>query len=198
MDQDPSVEDYKHTTEVVKRSLDRLDFLSQGLLLLSQGSRSQSRWSELDLTSLVNEVVTESQPVAASAGVSLEARGTGQAVRVKGDAIGIKQVITNLVDNAIKYNRPEGKVEVSARAEGSGAVLEVRDTGMGIGATDQQHVFDRFYRVDKSRSRAQGGSGLGLAIVKKIVEEHGGAISVESALGAGSTFRVTLPLVARS
>lgn len=198
MDQDPSVEDYKHTTEVVKRSLDRLDFLSQGLVLLSQGSRSQSRWSELDLTSLVNEVVTESQPAAASAGVSLEARGTGQAVRVKGDAIGIKQVITNLVDNAIKYNRPEGKVEVSARAEGSAAVLEVRDTGLGIGATDQQHVFDRFYRVDKSRSRAQGGSGLGLAIVKKIVEEHGGAISVESALGAGSTFRVTLPLVARS
>ena len=204
MDQDATVEDYRHTTEVVKRSLDRLDFLSQGLLLLSQGSQPQTKWSEMDLTSLVNEVVTECQATAASAGVSLEAIGTGQPLKVKGDAVGIKQVITNLVDNAIKYNRPEGKIQVSARAEVSGtaerpsAVLEVRDTGMGISATDQQHVFDRFYRVDKSRSRAQGGSGLGLAIVKKIVEEHGGTVAVESTVGAGSTFRVTLPLLSRS
>ncbi len=203
MDQDATVEDYRHTTEVVKRSLARLDFLSQGLLLLSQGSQSQTKWAELDLASLVDEVVAECRPVAASAGVSLEAVGARQALPVKGDAIGLKQVITNLVDNAIKYNRPEGKIEISARAEASGAaeaarvVLEVRDTGMGISATDQQHVFDRFYRVDKSRSRAQGGSGLGLAIVKKIVEEHGGTVAVESAVGAGSTFRVSLPLLSR-
>lgn len=204
MDQDATVEDYRRTTEVVKRSLARLDFLSQGLLLLSQGSQSQTKWAEMDLASLVDEVVAECRPVAASAGLSLEAVGPRQSLPVKGDAIGIKQVITNLVDNAIKYNRPEGKIEVSARADASGkaevarAVIEVRDTGVGISATDQQHVFDRFYRADKSRSRAQGGSGLGLAIVKKIVEEHGGAVSVQSTIGAGSTFRVTLPLLSRS
>ena len=194
MDQSATVEDYKHTTEVVKRSLDRLDFLSQGLLLLSQGSQSQNRWSEMDLTSLIDEVVTEAQPAASSAGVSLEAADIPQGLKVKGDAIGIKQVITNLVHNAIKYNRPEGKAQVSARAEGASAIIEVKDTGLGIDSAEQQHIFDRFYRVDKSRSRSQGGSGLGLAIVKKIVEEHGGTVSVESGPGKGSTFRVALPL----
>ncbi len=194
MDQTATVEDYKHTTEIVKRSLDRLNFLSQGLLLLSQGSQPQNGWSEMDLTSLINEVVTEAQPAATSAGVSLEAVDISHGLKVKGDAIGIKQVITNLVDNAIKYNRPQGTVRVSARAEGNNAVIEVKDTGIGIAAAEQQHVFDRFYRVDKSRSRSQGGSGLGLAIVKKIVEEHGGTVSVESTPGQGSTFRVVLPL----
>jgi len=194
MDQTATVEDYKHTTEVVKRSLDRLNSLSQGLLLLSQGSQPKNGWVEIDLTSLIDEVVTEAKPAATSAGVSLEGGSSTEALKVKGDAIGIKQVITNLVGNAIKYNHPQGTVKVSARAEGSSAILEVEDTGMGIAATEQQHIFDRFYRVDKSRSRSQGGSGLGLAIVKKIVEEHGGAVSVESNPGQGSTFRVSLPL----
>jgi len=194
MDQTATVEDYKHTTEIVKRSLDRLNFLSQGLLLLSQGSQPQNGWAGMDLTSLINEVVTEAQPAATSARVSLEAADVPRDLKVKGDAIGIKQVITNLVDNAIKYNRPQGTVLVSARTEGPSAVVEVKDTGIGIAATEQQHIFDRFYRVDKSRSRSQGGSGLGLAIVRKIVEEHGGTVSVESNPGEGSTFRVALPL----
>ena len=198
MDENATAEDYKHTTEVVKRSLDRLNFLSQGLLLLSQGSQSQSRWSEVNLTSLIREVTAEAQGTAASAGITLEATGSDQPLMAKGDAIGIKQVITNLVDNAIKYNRPDGKVQVSARADGSNAVIEVKDTGMGIAASDQSRVFDRFYRVDKSRSRARGGSGLGLAIVKKIVEEHRGTVSVESTPGKGSTFRVVLPLPSQS
>jgi signal transduction histidine kinase len=194
MDENAGLSDYKHTTEVVKRSLDRLNSLSQGLLLLSQGNQPKNGWAEIDLTSLIDEVVAEAQPAATSAGVSLEAGGSPQGLKVKGDAIGIKQVITNLVDNAIKYNRPQGTVQVSARAEGPRAIIEVEDTGIGIAATEQQHIFDRFYRVDKSRSRSQGGSGLGLAIVKKIVEEHGGTVSVESNPGQGSTFRVSLPL----
>ena len=194
MDENAGLSDYKHTTEVVKRSLYRLSFLSQGLLLLSQGSQAQNKWAEIDLTSLIDEVVTEAQPAATSAGVSLEAGSSPQGLKAKGDATGIKQVITNLVDNAIKYNRPQGTVKVSARAEGPSAVIEVKDTGIGIPAAEQQHVFDRFYRVDKSRSRSQGGSGLGLAIVKKIVEEHGGTVSVESSPGQGSTFCVSLPL----
>ena len=194
MDENADLSDYKRTTEVVKRSLDRLDSLSQGLVVLSQGSQPLNGWVEIDMTSLINEVVAEVRPAATSAGVSLEAINITQGLRVKGDAIGVKQVITNLVDNAIKYNRPQGTVQVSARAEGSSAIIEVKDTGVGIAASEQQHIFDRFYRVDKSRSRTQGGSGLGLAIVKKIVEEHGGTVSVTSNPGEGSTFRVTLPL----
>jgi signal transduction histidine kinase len=194
MDENADLSDYKRTTEVVKRSLDRLNSLSQGLLVLSEGSRPQNGLVEIDLTSLISEVVAEAQPAAASAGLSLETTDISQCLKVKGDAIGIKQVVANLVDNAIKYNRPEGKVQVSARAEGASAVIEVKDTGIGIAATEQHRIFDRFYRVDKSRSRSQGGSGLGLAIVKKIVEEHGGTVSVISSPGEGSTFRVALPL----
>jgi signal transduction histidine kinase len=193
MDQTATVEDYKDLMGVVKRSLDRLDSLSQGLLLLSQGSQPQNGRAEIDLTSLIDEVVTEARPSAAAVGLSLEVKQPIAGVMVRGDASQLKQVINNLVDNAIKYNRPQGTVRVSARAEGSTAILEVEDTGMGIAATERQHVFDRFYRIDKSRSRAQGGSGLGLAIVRKIVEEHGGTISIESNLGQGSTFRVSLP-----
>jgi signal transduction histidine kinase len=161
---------------------------------LSQGSQLQNGRADIDLTSLINEVVTEAQPAASHAGVSMEATNIPQGLKMKGDAIGIKQVITNLVDNAIKYNRPQGTVRVSARTEGPNAIIDVSDTGIGIVATEQQHIFDRFYRVDKSRSRSQGGSGLGLAIVKKIVEEHGGTVSVESTPGEGSTFRVSLPI----
>ena len=193
MDEGATIEDYKRTTEVVKRSLDRLTGLSQGLLLLSQGNQPKTGWTELDLASLIEEVATEARPSAAAAGVSLELQKQVAAVTVSGDATQLKEVINNLVDNAIKYNRPQGTVRLSARIDGSTAIMEVQDTGIGIAATDQHGIFNRFYRVDKSRSRSQGGSGLGLAIVKKIVEEHGGTVSVESSPGQGSTFRVSLP-----
>ncbi|OGO02753.1 MAG: hypothetical protein A2Y72_00700 [Chloroflexi bacterium RBG_13_53_26] len=192
-DQSATTADYKHLMEVVKRSLDRINNLSQGLLLLSQGSQAQTKWTEVDVASLAEEAVSEAKASAAADGLSLEMGAGIDHVMVKGDAIRIKQVITNLVDNAIRYNRPQGKVKVSARIEGSNAILEVEDTGIGISRAEQQRIFDRFYRVDKSRSRSQGGSGLGLAIVKKIVEEHGGTVSVESSLDQGSTFRLSLP-----
>jgi signal transduction histidine kinase len=101
--------------------------------------------------------------------------------------------LVNLVDNAIKYSKPGGEVKISAHTDDTQVVIEIKDNGIGISQADQQRIFERFYRVDKSRSRTQGGSGLGLAIVKKIAEEHGGTISVESTLGDGSTFQITLP-----
>jgi signal transduction histidine kinase len=105
----------------------------------------------------------------------------------------LKQAMINLIDNAIKYNRPGGSVKLSTRADGQSVIIEVSDTGIGISAEDLPHVFERFDLVDKSRSRENGGSGLGLAIVKKIVEDHGGTVSTESAVGEGSTFRISLP-----
>jgi signal transduction histidine kinase len=100
----------------------------------------------------------------------------------------------NLLDNAIRYTPAPGMVSISSRREGQMAVVAVRDTGLGIPAEDMPFIFERFYRVDKSRSRAQGGTGLGLAICKHIAEAHGGKIEVESEVGAGSTFSVWLPL----
>jgi signal transduction histidine kinase len=97
------------------------------------------------------------------------------------------------VDNAIKYSHEGGSVEIGAREEGADISLWVRDTGMGIPHGEMERIFARFYRVDKARSRRVGGTGLGLAIVKDIVDFHGGRIKVESVLGKGSTFTVTLP-----
>ncbi|MBA7470918.1 Signal transduction histidine-protein kinase ArlS [subsurface metagenome] len=193
MDGKATARDYKRLMEVLKMSLERMNRLSDNLLLLSEGDQSQIKWSVVDMAALLNEVAAEAGAKATAAGVGLELEPILEETLVMGDALRLKQALINLVDNAIKYNRTGGTVKLSARAEGSQVVLQVQDSGIGISAADQQRIFDRFYRVDKSRSRAQGGSGLGLAIVKKIVENHGGTISLESTPGEGSIFRMYLP-----
>ena len=100
----------------------------------------------------------------------------------------------NLLDNAVRYTPSPGTVSISLRREGQMAVVAITDTGVGIPAEDIPLIFERFYRVDKSRSRAEGGSGLGLAICRHIAEAHGGMIEVESEVGTGSTFSIWLPL----
>jgi len=192
MDGRATAEDYKHLMDVIKMSLERMNDVSSGLLLLSEGTPPESKWARVDINSLMNEVVDEAGAEAMSAGISLEWKPAQSVLDIKGDALHVKQAIINLVDNAIKYNRPGGAVQLSTRSDDNRVVIEVRDSGIGIAPEDLPHVFERFYRVDKSRSRERGGSGLGLAIVKKIVEDHGGTVSVESTLGQGSTFRISL------
>ncbi len=115
-------------------------------------------------------------------------------VTIEGDRARIKQVIVNLVDNAIKYTMEGGEVKVIVGTENNRAVMRVEDNSTGIPADALPHLFERFYRVDKARSRHMGGVGLGLAIVKSIVTAHGGQVTVESPEGCGSRFRVELPL----
>ena len=193
MDEKATVKDYKRLMEVLKMSLGRMNRLSDNLLLLSEGEQSRVKWSVVDMSVLLEEVLIETSAKAADAGVLLELQPVPDEIFVMGDAMLLKQAVINLVDNAIKYNRSGGTVKLSARAEGAHLVLQVQDSGIGISIADQQHIFDRFYRVDQSRARSQGGSGLGLAIVKKVVEDHGGTISMESTPGEGSTFVISLP-----
>jgi signal transduction histidine kinase len=115
-------------------------------------------------------------------------------VPVNGDEEALRQVADNLLDNAFKYTPDEGRVELRLDVQGGFGVLEVEDTGIGIEAKDVGRIFERFYRVDKARSRELGGTGLGLSIVKHIVEAHAGKVSVKSVPGRGSTFRVEIPL----
>jgi len=115
-------------------------------------------------------------------------------VTVLGDADRLKQLILNLVENAVKYTPPGGMVSLSLSKEADWAFFEVSDTGVGIPAENLPHIFDRFYRVDKSRARAQGGSGLGLSIAQWVAQAHGGAIRVSSQVGEGTKFTVTLPI----
>ena len=111
-----------------------------------------------------------------------------------GDTVKLQQVFYNVIDNAIKYTPRGGEVHVSLARAGKRAIIRISDTGIGIPADDLPHIFDRFYRVDKARSRATGGTGLGLSIVKQIVQLHGGSILATSEEGHGTTFVIELPL----
>lgn len=124
-------------------------------------------------------------------GVSL--RCSAAPALVNGDAPLLSEVVTNLVSNAVRYNRPGGRVDVTLAPRNGEVELRVADTGVGIPAHALPHVFERFFRVDPARSRERGGAGLGLAIARWIVEAHGGSLGVESREGEGSTFTVRLP-----
>ena len=117
---------------------------------------------------------------------------------VRADEEAIRQILDNLLDNAINYTPPGGRITVTGRIAEESVVFEVRDTGIGIPRDDLPRVFERFFRVDKARSREVGGTGLGLSIVKHLVQSLGGRVSVESRLNGGSTFRVALPRLAEN
>jgi len=130
------------------------------------------------------------------AGVEVEFTLTGPSM-VWGDQQSIEQVMTNLIDNAIHYTNSGGRIEVAIEGQIDRVQVYVRDTGIGIPLADRERIFERFYRVDKARSRSQGGTGLGLSIVKHLVQSMGGGIDVESAIGRGSTFSFWIPRRAR-
>jgi len=142
------------------------------------------------LAEMAGACVERIRPLAARNGIQIHCDLA--AAKMLGDGERIGQVITNLLANAIDYNKPNGEIRVSTRAENGNAILTVFDTGQGIAAGDVPHIFERFYRADRARSRGSSHSGLGLAICKAIVEAHGGSISVASQLGAGATFTVRM------
>lgn len=176
---------------------ERLARIAEDLLVLSDAESHQPVKEQLNLSELVEFVVTRSRPQADKAGLKLTAEITpGLTTQANRDQI--EQVLVNLVDNAIKYTGADGSVHVSALPEGDCVAVHVADTGIGIMRQDLPRIFERFYRVDKARSRQSGGTGLGLSIVKHIVESHGGTVSVKSEYNHGSTFTFTLPAGGRS
>jgi two-component system phosphate regulon sensor histidine kinase PhoR len=182
----------RHFLEIIDAEADRLVKLVDDLMDLS---RWESRGASLelapvDLPALIAETMAHLRPLAGARHLTV-ASGDGRAV-VLGDRDRLAQVLTNLIDNAIKFTGERGNVEVGwAEADGS-VVITVRDDGRGIPAQDVPHVFDRFYKAGRTRS-GSGGSGLGLAISRHIVQAHGGQIGVRSSEGIGTTLTVTLP-----
>ena len=152
-------------------------------------------WTDIDLATVLVEVVSTNQYAAKRQGLGLSLTGSAELL-VRGDRSQLISVFSNLVDNAIKYSEIGGIVNVSSTIKGEEIMVSVTDHGIGIAERDQKRIFERFYRVDKARSRATGGTGLGLSIVRHIVLEHGGAIDIRSEEGVGSTFTVRLPQVA--
>ena len=173
----------------------QLDRLVTDLLDLSRLERDEPELDPLSLDHLVQEELERVRAVADERGidVTLQVAPT----QVAGSRRDVAIAVRNLLDNAIRYTPSGGSIGAELEVVGDDAVLRIRDSGEGIPTRDLDRVFERFYRVDSARARATGGTGLGLAIVKHVVESHGGSVSVESELGAGSTFTVHLPVFGR-
>jgi two-component system phosphate regulon sensor histidine kinase PhoR len=185
--------------KIIERNAGRLDLLIQDLLTISalESGRMKLNLQPVELRPLVDKVFTDLNAKAESKQVQLVNEVAGLCARA--DANRLDQVFANLVDNAIKYGRAQGSVKAGGRRlEGGKLEIFVRDDGPGIPPESLGRVFERFYRVDKARSRDQGGTGLGLSIVKHIVQAHGGEVRVESGPGKGATFFFTLPAAANS
>ncbi len=173
---------------------ERLHKIVDGLLALAKidSGDANQQWTTVDLSRLAASTADQMNLLAEDKKISIACE-TNEAVLVHGDSGRLKQVIVNLLDNAIKFTPSGGKVVLRTQANNGRALLEVRDTGVGIPAAAIPRVFERFFRVDEARSRDDGGAGLGLSIVKSIITAHGGSVSVESEPQKGTCFQLQLP-----
>ncbi len=182
--------------EIVARHAERLDAIIEDLLALSRIEREDEvgriERTPVDLRTVLDEAAADCAGRAAARGVTIETSCPGS-LRTWGNARLMRQAVTNLLDNAIKYSESGRPVHLAAERNGDEIRISVADQGCGIAPEHHSRIFERFYRVDKGRSRMLGGTGLGLAIVKHIAQAHGGSVSLASAVGQGSTFTIHLP-----
>ncbi len=190
-----SEQEYRSALQHVLAESERTTQLLEKLLSLvrADSGRESLHMVEFDLGVLAREAVDSWQKVVASQGLRLTGIIPAQPIMVTGDSLAIRRVFDVLLDNAVKYTPSPGDVILSVEQDPGCAVLKIRDTGVGISSEEHRKIFERFYRVDKARSRQMGGAGLGLAIAQWIVRQHNGTISVNSSPGQGAEFVVELP-----
>ena len=190
---DPSITSpfLKQVIEDVRDEVKKMTKLVGDLLTVARtdGRANQLKPVRMDLVAAAQQTVRIMRPFAEKKDIVIDEQ-LPKSAEIYADEQKIRQIILILVDNAVKYTPEHGRISVAIREERGGVQLSVADTGIGIAPADQERIFDRFYRVDKARSRRMGGNGLGLAIAREIVEAHGGTITVESTPGKGTTFRV--------
>lgn len=209
--QEPEIVEYRQLFTMIKEQTARLSQLV-GTLLDMTNLKSVPRTDQVMLEELVDEVFCDLDPVAEKAGISIhfddsssqdwhtdvhtpDASALNNNIRnITGSYVLLYRAVYNLVENAIKYNRPNGSVTVSVKEKNGQAMILVKDTGIGISPENQKKIFDPFFRVDKSRSRAMGGAGLGLALVDSIAREHGGSVKVLESNEKGSIIALMLPV----
>ena len=194
--QEPEMVEYQQLFTMIKEQTARLSQLV-GTLLDMTNLKSVPRTDHVSLEELVDEVFCDLDPVAEKAGISIhfnDSANQDSHTDVTGSYVLLYRAVYNLVENAIKYNRPNGSVTVSVKEKNSQVMILVKDTGIGISPENQKKIFDPFFRVDKSRSRAMGGAGLGLALVDSIAREHGGSVKVLESNEKGSIIALMLPV----
>lgn len=194
-DPDATIEDLRTVGEVVGRSAERMCTLVDDLLLYARSGERQLRREDVDLVREVRDLVEEFATPAEANGISLVVDVPGHSLDVRGDPVALHRAAANLVANAVRLAPDGSTVTVAAADEGGWVTLSVIDEGPGIDAEDQLRVFQRFWRGDGPRARAEGRSGLGLTIVRQIAEAHRGRVELESTLGEGSRFTLRLPRV---
>jgi len=185
--------DAERLLDVASRNAERLVELVGGILEAAREERVDLVLAPCDLLEVVDAALEAAAPAASAAGVSLRTGPRDAPVRAVADAFRLRQVVDNLVSNAVKYNHEGGWVEIGAHAVGDLVWLIVRDDGIGIAEADQDHLFERFFRAESVRSTGIHGTGLGLAICRQIVRRHGGDLTVLSVLGEGTTATMTIP-----
>lgn len=209
--QEPEMIEYRQLFTMIKEQTARLSQLV-GTLLDMTNLKSVPRTDHVSLEELVDEVFCDLDPVAEKAGISIHFDDSSSQdlytdvhtpdasalnnniLNITGSYVLLYRAVYNLVENAIKYNRPNGSVTVSVKEKNGQAMILVKDTGIGISPENQKKIFDPFFRVDKSRSRAMGGAGLGLALVDSIAREHGGSVKVLESNEKGSIIALMLPI----
>jgi len=188
------VGDYKQSLETVTQEAGHMSQIIDRLLILARADAGQEQLTleQINLGNLIRDLCEDVETLCRQKGLELK-MGNLPAFTLKGDRAMLRQLFLNLLDNAIKYTPGGGTISVTMHTERQRAAVAISDTGIGIPPEDLPYIFERFYRVDKARSRAEGSSGLGLSICQHIAEVHGGKIDVESQPGKGSTFTVWLP-----
>ena len=182
----------------ILKETDNMTNLINDILMISrlEAKEAEVTYSMVRIAPLLTEIFESAEPIAAEYQVTLHKEC--EPLTIEASAKQLRELIMNLVSNGIKYNHPGGNVWVEISSEGPDMCIRVRDDGCGISKEEQERVFERFYRVDKGRSKKMGGTGLGLSIVKHIVEFYGGHIELTSTPGKGSCFTVTIPFSAQN
>jgi len=193
-----NIEEYQKSLETISQETERLSSTLKRLLFLARDeSIKQLEFEEVNLKGLLAEVASDIEMLCEEKTLHFQLHVQDNLI-IKGDEVSLRELFLNLLDNAIRYTPQGGDVSLTLGRKGNNAYVAVKDTGAGIPEEHLKHIFKRFYRVDKSRSRSEGGAGLGLSICQRIVEFHYGTIEVESKVGEGSTFSVLLPLIGSS
>jgi heavy metal sensor kinase len=188
--------EYLQALDEILEEAERTSQVVDSLMLLARADSGKEavEFSEVDMGAIVRGAAEQGEKLARIRGLKFFAHLGGDPIWIQADADALRRALLILIDNAAKYTPPDGSVTVDFESHDGFAIASVTDTGIGIAKDDIAHIFDRFWRADKARSREQGGAGLGLSIARWIVEMHRGTIGVESNLGKGSTFWIRIPL----